>query len=286
MSKLFSPQEELKIAIDRTNFATYYKTASFVATEAVGDYLAATQDVFANTTAKLFDYRSDQAFIDCTENKYRVKEVLKRIQFSDLAPHVVQTPEKFKGEYLDYVQDLITASEFVFPNTVKVLDDLKMAIASFINETNVDGVLTIYGYAPTKKVGELMEREREKIADHFRGGKSTYRAKVSEVVRSKSDIERLLDRLAELHKVANLDQIESIHKLAKGVAEMVDDLIKQNTKTNLLTNNSTGKTELIEMLEIGSFAVESCSYLYANTMYLYNAFRALSEAVLEVGASS
>jgi len=283
MSKLFHSEEPIAVLhYSAEEFVDIYKTSSVVSTESVNDYFAGIKDKLSTLTQSLTT-TTDKALLDATSNQYEVKGVLKRIHFSDLANENVTVPERFQGKYSDYVKALLDASKDSIPEAEQALNNLKMAVSSFINEYSEDGVLTVYGKRYLQAADKVFHGHQTKLATFFPIKKSTAISKVKEVVSSNGDIEKLFSSVKELEAHINLNKIKAISKQSKELSEMVDVLIDLNTRSGILLRNTDAKRDLVEMIHIGARAVEFSGYLYANTIYLYNAVKALSEVVLVVG---
>lgn len=283
MGKLFDKAEELNVKYSAEEFVNYYKTANVVSTEAISDYMYSIKDSFVALGNFVFDHKSDRALLDAIEKRHETLNVVKRLHFSDLANESVTIPEKFDGYYSQYVKDLIDISNEMVPDTESLLNNLKMAISGFVNEYSEDGVLVVYGKMYADTSDKLIKKNLKTISGYFPGSKSTFKSKAKDVIKNLGEIEGLYDSSKKLEGAISLDKITKISKLTKEVTEMVDVLIEQNAKSGVLTRNTEAKKELLEMIHIGARSVEFISYLYSNTLYFYNALKALSETILVVG---
>lgn len=284
MGKLFGKGEELVVEkFSAEQFVEYYQTAGVVSTEAISDFLASTKDSMVKLTAFVFDHKTDRAMLDATEKRFETLSVVKRLHFADIANESVTIPERFDGYYSLYVKDLIEISEEAIADTESLLSNIKMAISGFINEYSENGVLSVYGKVYADASDKAIKLHLMKLSKYFKTSKATFKAKVSDVIRNLGEIEGLYNSATKLEAAVSLDKIEKISKLAKEVSEMVDSLIEQNTKSNILLRNTEAKKELVEMIHVGARSVEFTSYLYSNSLYFYNALKSLSDTVIAVG---
>lgn len=283
MSKLFAATESPKLHLSAEEFVEYYSTSSVVSQEAISDYFHALKDSIANTVTRLFDGNVEKAMLDATSNKFEVLNVAKRVHIAHLSDEYVTVPEGFQGLYTDYLKHLTKTSEDMFADTVQLLNNLKMAVAGFVNEHKDGNVLSVYGVSYAKLSEAKCKKHRESTSKFFSSKKGTSKTQATNVIRSLGDVETIYRGLPELSAVVSSAKVAEIQKLAVEVSEMIDVLIEQNTQSAVLTNNSSAKREFINMVHVGAKGVEFCGYLYANTIYFYNGVKSLTDTIIVVG---
>lgn len=283
MSKLFSQEEVLFPSISTEDFVSYHKVTKVVATEAVKDFFSQVKDTLANGYDRLLDPSKEKVMIDASSSKYEVLNICKRIETAHIAHELVITPERFKGQYTKYLEDLVKASEDMVPDTIKLLENIKLAVAGFVNEYSEDGVLSIYGVAYAKTSEGKRKKYQSQLAKYFPHTKTTSKANAKEVVRSVNDMKFIYDRLPMLSASISQEKLEHLQKLTKDVSDMVDVLIDQNSQSGIMVKNSGAKQDLVDILHIGAKNVEFCGYLHANAMQFYTAVRSLSDVIIKVG---
>lgn len=282
MTKLFGGAVTANVQYSTEEFLNYYSKANIVSTEAVLDYLGAIKDK-VNVFSTVVFTDTDNALVDATANRFQVQSVLKRVHFSDIAPEIVMTPERFQGEYIEYLKTLTAAAKEVVPEVTQLLNNLKMAISGFINEYSEDGVLTVYGKSYADASEKIITKQKEKVSKFFPVNKSNTSSRVKDVIRKNGDVETLLNDVKHLEANISHAKLKDIVKLSKEVSDMVDTLIEQNSKNGILLKNDNAKRDLVAMIYTGASGVEFVSYLYANTVYFYKALHSLTQAVLAVG---
>lgn len=282
MNKLFGGAVTANVQYSTEEFLNYYSKANIVSTEAVLDYLGAIKDK-VNVFSTVVFTDTDNALVDATANRFQVQSVLKRVHFSDIAPEIVMTPERFQGEYTEYLKTLTAAAKEVVPEVTQLLNNLKMAISGFINEYSEDGVLTVYGKSYADASEKIINKQKEKVSKFFPVNKSNTSSRVKDVIRKNGDVETLLNDVKHLEANISHAKLKDIVKLSKEVSDMVDTLIEQNSKNGILLKNDNAKRDLVAMIYTGASGVEFVSYLYANTVYFYKALHSLTQAVLVVG---
>ena len=282
MPKLFTGIEPVKVHYSAEEFVDYYAKANVVACEAVTDYLFAIKDKVNTLVTGTFS-NTDVTLLDATANRFQVQSILKRVHFSELAHEVVDTPERFHGDYVHYLRAMVDVTAEAVPEVTQLLNNLKLAISGFINEYSENGVLSIYGKSYALSSEKLINKQKEKISKFFPVNKSNASARIKDVISKNSDIDTLFNESKQLEANINHVKLKDIIKLSEEVSEMVDVLIEQNSKSGILLKNDAAKRDLVEMIHVGATGIQFISYLYANAVYFFKALESLSNAVLIVG---
>jgi hypothetical protein len=284
MSKLFAGEKIGEKNFSTEEFRNYHGTAKVVSTEAITDFFYKLKDSFNTLSSSIAGLDNDKIVTDVLATRFETSHVAKRVKFVELRDESVSKPEKFKGKYVEFSEDMIKSAGVLVDNTQESLSNLKMAVASFINEYSEDKVATLYGISYFKDAEKVTEAQRKDIAKYFTG--SGVKASVGDVLKSLSDIDVLFSDIQTLDSVLNQSKIEHIGKLANEVSELIDVLIEQNTKTGVLLKNDSVKKELISAVHIVAKEVELVSYLYSNCIFFYSGVKTLSEKIIEVGNRS
>lgn len=278
--KLFSKQDQQpSVTFTLEQFRNYYQTAKVVSTENLSDYLYKVKDTF-NTAQKRFDSDYDKLGVDVQKSRFEVEHVIKRVKFNNLKDYLVSKPENFKGKYVLYIKDMLETSETLLPSTVKTLTTLKLTIASFINEYKESEIFTLYGADYFQSAKDNTEQSVKTISKYFRKDNST-KAHVGEVLRTFNDVPDIYDTVDSVSRILTIDVVKQINKMADEASGLVDNLIEQNGKTGLLEKNDTAKRELIDALYTSAKQVETVSYLYANLIQFYAAYKKLGDLILD-----
>ena len=278
--KLFSKQDQQpSVTFTLEQFRNYYQTAKVVSTENLSDYLYKVKDTF-NTAQKRFDSDYDKLGVDVQKSRFEVEHVIKRVKFNNLKDYLVSKPENFKGKYVLYIKDMLETSETLLPSTVKTLTTLKLTIASFINEYKESEIFTLYGADYFQSAKDSTEQSVKTISKYFHKDNST-KAHVGEVLRTFNDVPDIYDTVDSVSRILTIDVVKQINKMADEASGLVDNLIEQNGKTGLLVKNDTAKKELIDALYTSAKQVETVSYLYANLIQFYAAYKKLGDLILD-----
>lgn len=275
--KLFSGQDKFDPHFSMEEFRGHYQSASVISTEALSDYLYKVKDAFSSTFDRLTAAVNDKVVVDSTSSKFETMHRLKRVKFIDLKDYMTSKPENFRGKYVDYTLDLINASRVMVENTEATLNNLKLAISSFVNEYSENKVSTLYGGIYFKEAEKLTEENRKEISKYFPDSNGSTKTYVRDVLKTVNDVESLYKNIEMLDSILNLSKIDYIAKLTNECVSLIDTLIDQNTKTDMLSKNDTMKKELISAVHITAREVEFLNYLYGNAVVFYGCFKSLTE---------
>lgn len=275
--KLFSNQDKFDSHFHMEEFRGHYQTASVISTEAISDYLYKIKDSLSTTFERLTSAVNDKVVIDTTSTKFETMYRIKRVRFIDLKDYITSKPENFHGKYVDYTLDLINSSKIIVENTESTLNNLKLAISSFINEYSENKVSILYGVVYFKEAEKLVEESRKEISKYFPDSNGSTKAYIRDVLKTTNDVESLYKNIEMLDSILNFSKIDYITKLTNECVSLIDSLIDQNNKKDILSKNNTIKKELISAVHISAREVEFLNYLYANAIIFYGCFKNLTQ---------
>lgn len=282
--KLFA-NESVDIKFSTEKFVDYYNSSNVIAEEALSDYLYKIKDSFANVFKKLSGSVNDKAVLDITSTKFETLHKIKRLKFVNVKDYMTSKPENFKGKYIDYTLDLVNVSGVIVGDVEAALNNLKLAIASFINEFSENKVSTLYGSIYFKKTEKIIEQNKREISKYFPIANGSTKAYVGDLLKTLNDIEALYKNIEILDSTLNTTKIAYISKLTNECAELVDSLIEQNTRSNILAKNDTAKKELINAIHTTAREVELLNYLYSNAIIFYGSFKNLTDELNRIADS-
>lgn len=273
--KLFTNDEIIKPNFSLEQFLQHYNYGTVISQENLSDYFYKIKDIFSTVYNNLSSSVNDKIVVDTTSSRFETLSKLKRVKFIDIKDYMTSKPENFRGKYIDYSLDLINSAKIISENTEVTLNSLKLAISSFINEYSENKVSTLYGVAYFREATKLVEENKKDIAKYFPDTNSSTKAYLKDILKTSNDIEVLYKNIEMLDSILNLSKIDYIAKLTNECTELIDSLIDQNTKTNILSKNNNIKKELINAIHASAKEVEFLNYLYANTIIYYGVFKNL-----------
>ncbi len=275
--KLFSATPNPPISFSLEQYNVLINSSQVISQESLTDYFYKLKDIFSTAFKGLTAQGTDTLVREVESNKFEILHKVKAIKFIDAKAYMTSKPENFKGKYVDYSLDLINSSNIILKDTESTLNNLKMAVASFINEYSEDKVFTLYGATYFTRSSKLMEEHRREIAKYFPLSNGSTKAYISDVLKTFNDLESIYKNIDVLGTTLNLTKINFIAKLTVDTSELIDSLIDQNTKTNVLARNSEVKKELINAIHTTAREVELLNYLYANAIMFYGTFKNLTD---------
>lgn len=273
--KLFNKKENFVPIFSMEEFRDYYFSAKVISSEALSDYFYKIKDIFSTVYNRLSKAVNDKVVIDVISTKFETLHRIKRIKFIDLKDYITSKPENFRGKYVDYTLDLINSSKIIVENTESTLNNLKLAISSFVNEYSENKVSILYGTVYFKEAEKLVDKNKKNIAKYFPDSNSSTKTYIRDILKTLNDIEILYKNIEILDSTLNLSKINYISKLTNECVSLIDALIDQNVKSNILSKNDTIKKELISAIHISAREVEFLNYLYANAIIFYGCFKSL-----------
>jgi len=275
--KLYHDTPNSPISFTLEQYHYLINSSSVISEESLSDYFYKLKDIFSTAFKALTVKDTDKLVRDVESNKFEVLHKVKGIKFIDAKAYMTSKPENFKGKYVDYSLDLINSSNIILADTESTLNNLKMAVASFINEYSEDKVFTLYGATYFSKSSKLIEEHRKDISKYFPYDNGSTKAYISDILKTFNDLDSIYKNIDVLGTTLNLTKINFIAKLTTDTSELIDSLIDQNTKTNVLARNSEVKKELINAIHTTAREVEFLSYLYANAIMFYGTFKSLTD---------
>ena len=280
--KLFNENTVHPVSFSLEQYSTMVNHASVISEEAMTDYFYKLKDVFATAFKTLSLNGSDKILTDIESTKFETLHKVRNIKFTDAKAYTVSKPENFKGKYIDYSTDLISISKVIVEDTEACLSNLKMAIASFINEYSDKKVFTLYGAVYFTKTDKLVEEKKKEVAKYFPTANGQTKACVSELLKTFNDIEGIYKNIDTLGNTVNYSTINHIAKLTAETSELIDTLIVQNTKSNVLVKNNDVKKDLVNAIHTAAREVELLNYMYANAVMFYGCFKNLADELNKI----
>ena len=281
--KLFNKDDTLKVELSQETFTNLYTSSKVVSTEAIGDYLFKLRDSINSTHARFIDNSKDIASVELVNTRLETEHVVKRLDFVEFRHAALSKPENFYGRYVDYIKDLTDTSDVIVKDVKVSLANLKLAVASFINEHRDSKLGGLYGYEYFKTSERLVDNHTKVISKYFPKKDSSVKTRASDVLKNLSDVPTIYTHVFELTNILNTPTIEEISKLVKDVSLLVDSLIEQNNNSGVLIKANKTKKELIESLHIVGKEVEFVGYLYTNALLFYTAVKSLSNEIIKAG---
>ena len=275
--KLFKEKDNIIPQFSLEQYRDYCRTASVISQESITDYFYKVKDLFSTTFQSLSGVTNDKIVIDSVATRFETLHRLKRVKFIDVKDNITSKPENFRGKYVDYTLDLINSSRVIVESAEVTLNNLKLAISSFLNEYSENKVSTLYGATYFKDSEKVTEANRKDIAKYFTDTNSSSKTYVKDVLKTLNDVESLYKNIEVLDTNLNFTKIQYIAKLTQECVDLMDSIIDQNTKNDIFSRNDSVKKELIYAVHVSARSVEFLNYLYSNAIIFYSVFKNLTQ---------
>ena len=280
--RLFDNQTPAVLQLSTEQFKDYYQNSVVISQESLSMFFNQIKDSVNSFNAVVFDTSKQRAVIDALSKQYQTEHAIKQLNFMYVSDEYVAIPENFKGKYVDYLDDLINTSSIMVQDTYKTLDNLKLAVSSFINEYSEDKHHTLYGVTYFKASHKLIEKHETEISKYFPKKTNAVKAPIGSILKNFKDVEELHSKIQTLNTYINDKTIHDLQKQANDVVGLIDSLIEQNIRSGVLLKNNESKKQLIDAINTAAKEVEFVSYLFSNTIFFYSAFGKLSERLIEL----
>jgi hypothetical protein len=275
--KLYSSYDATILNLSNEQFVNHVNNASVIAQESLFNFLYKIKDTFNVMANNINTKGLDKPAIDSTSTMFETLHNLRSLNFVNCRDYMVSKPENFRGRYIEYTEDLIRVSYLVHNETEKILNTLKMAISSFINEYKENNISTIYGVSHFNKIDRLINDNNKIIRKYFPDKNSSTKTYIKDVIRSFNDIEPLYINIEKMDEVLNTKKLKNLSKLTTDCVSLIDNLIEVNTGSNIFEKSSTAKKELITAIHNTARCVEFVSYMYSNIYIFYGTFKNLTD---------
>lgn len=277
--RVFSSSDMTHSTISYEQFAAYYRGASVVSMESIGQYLQRTRDIFESIKGTV---TSDQdKFVQETlNNKHEVLYLARNVNYNDFRRDLVTRPEGLSSLFVDYLEDLANIAHRTHESAMKSLDTLKLSVAAFINEHQEGQIDSLYGSRYFDAEKKVIDTQREINKKHFRASANKTTAEVQDIIKSMSDFSKIYPLIDTCAAALNKPNADALEKLSRDAIDLIDALVDQNLKTGVLVKSQGAKKELVEAIDQTARAVEFYTALYAEFFGLCSSFKKLTEALI------
>lgn len=198
-----------------------------------------------------------------TEDKRRFLQVIDKVDYMTIESLLVQTPEGFKGTYLDYLSRTRQVMEAVHRVEKEVLDPLEKLVSDIIATEQArsrydDGV-----HRKLKLFSTETKQASQALADMFTASlryKSTY----GEVVRRNSDWVMIFTEIEKIISASFLD-VNRLIKKTDDLAKLFDTVSGMATNKNLAMYNGRQRQLLsdLAMMAADQVALVSVAFYHS-----------------------
>lgn len=279
---VFSRDDQISHSISREQFAQYYQDSSTVSMESIGKYFERTRDLFTNI-GKMITSDQDKFVQEVLGSKNEISYLAKKVEYVDFRLDGVSRPEMFSSLYVDFLQELSEMANITHTSVLKSLDNLKLAVASFINEYQENQVDSLYGARYFDQEKKVIDAQRDRNKKHYKLPPNKTKTDVQSVIKSMTDFGKIYPLITTCSTVLNKPNADNMEKSVRDVVDLIDALVEQNLKTGVLVKSEGAKKELVSAIDQTARAVEFYTALYAEFFGACSSFKTLTDALSKRG---
>jgi methyl-accepting chemotaxis protein len=195
-----------------------------------------------------------------TERDFKV--ISKRIyahSFLDFQDILVQVPEGFRGSLIDYTKLLININADIFKETLAVIGDYNLVLASFITNKEDKTSLRIHTQIYTRADAKRQQVLKE-LAAYFNDGSDLSRLPLKSVLSRFTDVETMVAEVTILTRDNHNKNLQNVKSAITETLSYLDKITKNTEMTNV--SGDTAKQLATCAMSVAKL-VEACSvYAY------------------------
>jgi hypothetical protein len=224
----------------------------------LGNRLKDTVDSFATDSFGSYDGPK----ITAVQTQRDFKVISKRVyshNFLDFQDVLVQVPEGFEGNILDYLKLLNRIHLDIFKEALEVIGDYNVVLSSFITNKEDKNSLRVHS-----QIYERADAKREQVlkdlSGFFKDGSDLSRLPLRKVVSRFADLELVVEEAVTLTKD---NHIKNLEKVKSGITETLIYLDKITSNKEITQVSGSSAKQLAESAMSVARLVEACSvYAY------------------------
>jgi hypothetical protein len=248
------------------------KNSSVVSNESMSGFLAKIQDSLVSTFNLVTFKYNDKAAGEVMSVKYETLKKARGLDFTTTAENMTSTPESFRGKYLWYLRDLSAVTKPAMSEVEMLIDNLKIVIASFINDSANEKIGNIYAVQTFKEAERNLAKYKKDISAYFPANTGKSKARFRDILFTYQDFPHLFDEVVILDTILNHDCIKKLDKNVEDIRGLIDMLIKLTSEGSIPMHNESLKKELVFATYITGRYVEFISYLATNVFTFYGVY--------------
>lgn len=276
LNEIFSVKNEVSFE----SMADLLIERNAISTENLSDLLSGllgrTKDVVNYFTPSFRDEAYKMAMGRANHTKSKVM-TLNNIDLNNI---VIIVPDAFTGNYIKYLDVMISTIDSIVNNLRETTHTLSVDISRNINEFDVNVASSPSSIIQARRLRSMRDTYQSTLSKSFTVKKSRSHAKMLEVFNSPNEVVTLYDRVNTLEKTISAVELSNIPELEKKLA------IEVNSYVSLLQENrkdiGPARKEVKELsevvYEVGK-SFEFIGYLMANVLQVYKSVESIGVSV-------
>ncbi len=282
MKRLFTDQPIPLAVFSFEQYIDVIKHSQTVSNESISGFLTKIQDSLVSTFNTMTMKYNDKAVDEVMSVRYQTLAKAKTLDFTVTSENLTSIPESFRGKYIKYIDDLKNTAKVSIPEVEKVLTDVKIVIATFVNDPSDDKIGGIYGLDTFKRAEKNLEKHQAEISKYFPANTGKMKASFRDILQTYDDFDKLFYEIQSMDTTFNYDAIKAIYREVENIRGLIDTLVTLTSTGSIEMKNERLKKELVFATYIAGKYVEFMSYLFTNILVFYSVFKNNCEDLIKL----
>lgn len=197
-------------------------------------------------------------------NYKELDKKLKLINYVEKKDMLISVPEGFKGNLVDYVKEIESLSNKIYPVANKLLNEYRLILSAFL--TNKDQKISLTDHT---SFFNSIKRDREgfiSTLSSYQTNTNSSKARLGTSINRLSDLDILVNKIENINKVRNNNNIKDLVSTINEISSLLDTIIERVSVGDVVNisgasakNLSEGAYEVakyIEFVALFNFKVE------------------------------
>lgn len=269
MIKLFSDEAISPDDFSLEQYMRMFDNCEVVSAESLSDYFYKIIDALNTIYNSAISKYTDDDVKDIFSYKLEALHKVKNLNFTTTSENIITVPENFKGKYIDYAKLLHATVSDLYTITVESGNLTKLALADFINNSNLDKLNTLYGHSKVDLHARSAVKLRDTISKYFPYKNAVDKASIRSVLKTYSDVAPIFEYIEKIDKIVNEKTIIEIHSMYSTISDLLNHLIESVSAQNIVIPNTHIKKDLEKMLFNFNKIIETFGYAVYNIKNFY-----------------
>jgi hypothetical protein len=209
------------------------------------------------------DYDGPKVMAAQTERDFKI--ISKRVyshNFLDFQDVLVQVPEGFDGNLLDYLKLLNRIHQDIFKEALEVIGDYNIVLSSFITNKEDKNSLRVHGQIYARADAKRQQVLKD-IASFFKDGSDLSRAPLGNVISRFLDLTAVTEASVDLTKDNHIKNLEKVKSAITETLTYLDKIMSNPEITQVsgasakqLADSAMSVARLVEICSVYSYKVK------------------------------
>jgi len=232
--------------------------SSFVdnAVSRMKDFFPKLGEQLTNILSKLNISSYDNPSLEILKEYKVLSKRLSQNNFLEYQSVLVQIPEGFQGNFLDYVNSLNRVQNVIFKEAFELIAEYNLVLSSFITNKEDKTSLRVHTQVYTRADAKRQQILKE-LGVYFKEDDNLSKAELRKVISRFSDVSLVVDAVVELTKDNHVDNLKKIQRSVNECVSYIDKIVSNN---EIQTISGYASKQLSECAMSVARYVELCAY--------------------------